>query len=114
MNIHEGDTVKVVNPLTLHSGVEGRTGKVLFVSETKQTCSVQLGWEAPVGSEWGRQGVLSSFFFTELEVTDSHEIRQIRGIADVLHKSGRYDDIPWVEIKADAESLYKAGCRFDG
>jgi hypothetical protein len=39
---------------------------------------------------------------------------QIKKIATELHKSGRYDNIPWVEIKADAAMLYGAGFRFDG
>lgn len=111
MDILEGDTVKVAYPYGLHSGLKGRTGKALFVSEDQQTCSVQLQWEAAEGSVWETQGVLSSFAAAELEVIDSHEIQQIAG---ALLREERNSHWTHEDAHEVAANLYRAGCRFDG
>lgn len=114
MNIHEDDIVRVSNPKILHSGVKGRTGKVITANEDG-SCFVQITWPVEGASEFTEQGVLATFDNDELEVVESaYEKDQVRAIAEILHKSGRYDDIPWVEITADAQSLYRAGVRHEG
>lgn len=111
MNIHEGDTVKVTNPQTMHSGLKDRTGKVLFVSEDQQKCSVNLEWPVLEDSAWETQGVLSSFTIEELDIIDSHEIREIAG---ALLREERNSQWTLEEAREVAASLYKGGCRFDG
>lgn len=115
MIIKNGDTVKITKPLIQNRGLVGRTGTVLSVDDWNESCRVDITWDAPEDSGWTSQGVLTSFLFDELELVESvDEYGQIIKIADVLHKSGRYDNVPWVEIKKDAADLYKAGIRFNG
>jgi hypothetical protein len=101
MNTYDyGDRVKVI---TENSKYTGNTG-VITNFGPDNTLLIRLD-----------EGGESGFFGHEVEMVSSQkEYSQIIHIAEALHKSGRYDDVPWVEIKADAASLYRAGCRFDG
>lgn len=112
MNIHEGDTVRVVNPLPLHSGLKDRVGRVLFVSKSGQTCSVNLEWDSPEGSAWEKQGSLSSFSFDELEVIKSaDEEKQINTIASAIMNAAPGSRWEWQDALNTAADLYRRGVR---
>jgi hypothetical protein len=113
MIINEGDTVKVVNPLNMHSGLEGKTGTVLSISD--KVCRVDLSWDAPEGSGFDTVGTMGTFRLSELELVKAcDEEEQIFKIAAALHTEGNYGNIPWAEIKADAARLYRVGVRHHG
>ncbi|UDL16671.1 hypothetical protein SEA_ATUIN_278 [Arthrobacter phage Atuin] len=117
MSFNEGDIVKVsaVSADTMHLGLVGKTGTVLSVNDKSKTCRVDLVWDAPEGSQFDTLGALGTFNFTELELVKAiDQEEQIFKIAAALHTEGNYGDVPWAEIKADAERLYKVGIRHHG
>jgi hypothetical protein len=80
-------------------------------------CTFKCGQHEPCygcdPSDYDKEKPMDEYDTLEQEA-EAEKQDQIKKIATELHKSGRYDNIPWVEIKADAAMLYGAGFRFDG
>jgi hypothetical protein len=115
MTFKVGDTIRVVNAHTMHSGLEGKEGKVVGADDTSQACRVHLKWKSQPGLPFEVEGVLTTLFHDEMELVEAaDESKQIGAIVKAL--LGEVRNADWTPEQAHevATNLYKAGCRHEG